>query len=538
MSIVGSLAVLFTGDATSFDAAAKHVNKGLSEFADGVTSVESKMGGMQRVMGGLFSGAVAAGVTGAVKAWLPLEQKIAGLGGLIQDSSVVEEIKGIAQTMSDFANIDESRTLRMAESLKLMGSSKKELGNSLMLVQGMQQASNGMLGDRQAFRMLEAYKQGSSVLFERWIPAMKNARTEEEKSALVREWISRGFDKTSASMNTTAGQMSRASAAAQDIKEEFGKLFTEVLALDVVFGAIGTGLRNLRDWFTQLTPVVRGWVAGLILIVAASGPLIVAFRLLLPLVISLGKSLLAVLLPAVVAVSAAFIGWNLGKTLEQVKVGGSTIGTYMKQLSLSLYEGWTWLWDVMPLKVEAAWNRIKSSIASFKGDEAAAGVYDAAAAQLDAAAKQVMQKRDDAAAANAKWLEEQNKKANETAITSPADFAKRFADNLGSSMNDVVNFGEKIASGSLFKNLLPTTVNPTAPSFNVPGFGAEKNEKKVEGYSAALERGTAAAYSMQVRQQQHLSRIQEASEATAENTSESADLMREMLSMLPQEAAL
>lgn len=544
MNIIGSLGVLLTGDSSSLIQATRAGEQALGGLRDQVSSVSKTLpllrGAINTAIGVTFVGAI----TTAVRAWLPLEEKIAGLGQLIDDSGVVEKMKEIAKSMSDFAGIDETRTFRMAESIKMMGVENKDLAKTLSLVQGIQIASNGMVGERQGLRMLQMYQSGNTKMFERYVSDLGKATTAEQKQALIQDWLTNGLKRKGAEMNSTAGQIKRYHSAQTGLVESMGEMFTRVLQLDRVYGLLATRMRQARDWFDGLSVSTKGWIAAAIILIGVVFPLVTVISLLLPVlkavglaVLSVGGSFLKVLLPAVVAVSAAFLGWNLGKTLNNLQVGGKTIGQYMKELSMSILKGWDWLWDIMPQKVAIAFTKIRLKIAEFRGKDTSMLL-----SQLKLQENVLKEKeglRESRWEMNEDWLKKQQKESEKTAITSWKQFADSFSKNAGDSLGKLLEtlkeVGEKIGSGDLMKSLLSIItpkegVSPKMPEMpEIPQIGEGKAKGEAPQYAAALERGTAGAYSVQVQQVERLSKIQSASEDTADNTETTNTLLEELL---------
>jgi hypothetical protein len=179
-----------------------------------------------------------------------------------------------------------------------------------------------------AFRGLQMFQQtGATMLFSRYIPGMQQM-SKQKQTAKLQDLITRGLAKLKAEAAGTAGSFERMKLAATDMGKEIGDAVSHALRLPEMFNRMTTVVKGLEKSIHDLAPETRKWVVGVGAALALFGPVTLILTKTLNIMVSLvaaafklSKVMVMNVLPAMLAVGAAFAGWEFGKTLREVKIG-------------------------------------------------------------------------------------------------------------------------------------------------------------------------------------------------------------------------
>jgi hypothetical protein len=203
------------------------------------------------------------------------------------------------------------------------------------------------MGEFQAFRSLQMFKQGQTMMMARYVPGIAQM-SKEQQIEKVNELINRGLKKIKDEAATTAGAFKLMKLMAEDVDKEIGKVLNKVLHLPAVFQRMAGHYRGLKEQIAKMSEGTQRWVVGIGLALALAGPLTFAFTKLFNILTSLagaafafGKALITTVLPAVLFVLAAFMGYEILKTLGQWKIGLLTISQWTELAIVKMMNMWS-----------------------------------------------------------------------------------------------------------------------------------------------------------------------------------------------------
>ena len=91
---------------------------------------------------------------------------------------------------------------------------------------------------------------GEMTMLQRYIPALRQATTEAEKTALVHDMMAKGFKQAQAEAETTRGGFTQLKNAAGDMAEAIGGVIVETLTLNTQTG-------SLKDTVTEWSDTIQ-----------------------------------------------------------------------------------------------------------------------------------------------------------------------------------------------------------------------------------------------------------------------------------------
>jgi hypothetical protein len=556
MTIVGSLGILFEGNTSPLRQSADEAGGILSNFVERARVTMDTLAAVGESLSSQISAPVISAVRGMVQEWWVYEKELTGVTALMAEGFDTKKLETDIRKLRDVFQIDDKRVMGFMGKLKGMGVADKDLTNvttaTLALSKGTGQA------EMSAYRMITAYQNGNTVLFERYIPALREATSAEEKQALVNEFLQKNIERASKQSAEGAGAQQKFANAVADIRREIGELFTETLPLtNLINMAVGV-FRALRERIEELSPATKRWITALALVAVGIGPVMSFVGTAIPIIMALGKafitvgtSILKVLVPAVLVAGAAFAGWNLGKTLNDVKIGSETIGSWVQLWLQRLMQGWDTLLETLPRKAEIAYAKTRRFFAKDENE----GKWTAQIEAAEAALKEINDRHERLSKANDESWRRQADENNKTAITSFGGFWDRFAENgaesFGKIKDAIGGLVGKLGGGEIgawFDGVLkdiqakiPGAGNLDQLAFEglgLPGVGKDQ-DKGLSGssgpsHAAALEKGSVAAYSAELASQRSLSKIEKSGQMTADNTKKLVGLVGAMLDAQPE----
>ena len=228
---VDSVGVMFEGDSTSLGNTITHLTGMLKSFSHvaeqaghvaeaamggGPTGVigalkgmipagaaaEGALGGLLAMLGAVAAAAVAVGI--AIKEYAGYEYALAGLRSITSTNTSTEKLQeGIEGVSREFRRSEES-VISLMTRLRQFGVEEEKLTQTTRAVMALSKGTG--MGEFQAFRALEQFQQtGTSMLLTRYIPALKNAQSEAEKTALIQDRINKGMSINAAESFTISG---------------------------------------------------------------------------------------------------------------------------------------------------------------------------------------------------------------------------------------------------------------------------------------------------------------------------------------------
>lgn len=336
MNIIDSIGVLLGGESRGFDQMMDNADKRLEAFDQKATAWGAKMS--------LYVGAplLALGIK-SVWAFASQEKAIVGLQSQI-DKADAEPLIKFADDVQDALGKDNTAIIQLMTRFAQMGVAANKLKQTTTNVLGFSEETG--MGEFQAFRSLQMLKYGQTMMMARYVPGIAQM-SKEQQIEKVNELINRGLKKIKDEATTTAGAFKLMKLMAGDVDKEVGNILNKVLHLPAVFQRMAGYYRGLKAEILKMSEGTQRWVVGIGLALALVGPVTLVFTKLFNIMASLagaafkfGKALFTSVLPAVLFVLAAFMGYEIMKTLGQWKVGLLTISQWTELAVVKMMGTW------------------------------------------------------------------------------------------------------------------------------------------------------------------------------------------------------
>lgn len=336
MNIVDSIGVMLGGDSRPFDKMMEEAGKRLDSFDKRMSAWSAKMS--------IYVSAPLMAV-GTRNVFLFAEQEKAIMGLQAQLGKVsAKPFVDFSNELQNALGKDDDAMVALMSRFASMGVEAGKLKRTTVNALGLS-AATGM-GEFQAFRAMQMLKQGQTMLFARYIPGLARM-SRDEQFEKVSELINRGLAKMRAESMGVAGSFRAMKLAMDDTAKASGDMISRQLHLPEMF-------RRLQGFAMQLESRIRGlpestqkWIVYLGTALALVGPisfaLTKAYNIMGSLIgaaITFGRTLFTTALPAILAIGAAFLGWELLKTLSDVQVGLYTIGQWTELTVLNMMKAW------------------------------------------------------------------------------------------------------------------------------------------------------------------------------------------------------
>ena len=350
MNIIDSIGVLLGGESRGFDRMMDNADKRLEAFDQKATAWGAKMS--------LYVGAplLALGTKG-VWAFASQEKAIVGLQSQV-DKADAEPLIKFANDIQEALGKDDTAMIQLMTRFAQMGVAANKLKQTTVNTLGFSGATG--MEEFQAFRSLQMFKQGQTMMMARYVPGIAQMSAEQQIEK-VNELINRGLKKIKDEAFTTAGGFKLMKLMAGDVDKEVGNILNKVLHLPAVFQRIAGYYRGLKEQIAKMSEGTQRWVVGIGLALALVGPITLAFTKLFNIMSSLagaafkfGKALFTSVLPAALIVLAAFMGYEITKTLGQWKIGLLTISQWTELAVVKMMGTWDKYFGYIRARMNAA----------------------------------------------------------------------------------------------------------------------------------------------------------------------------------------
>lgn len=266
-------------------------------------------------------------------------------------STNTKQVENFAAAIQNETGVGDEVLISRAARLKLLGVETSKLEEATKGTVAL--AAAGMEGDA-AIKAMAGAMQGNYAMLTRYVPALKQATSEEEKAQIVKDLLTRGYQQQKDQLGTVAGQWTALKGRVGDAWEEFGKIISQSAGVAEVLEIAAEKVK----WFGQ---AVSDWAAG--------GGVVT----LIALVKSFGSNVQYNFLMASNYVQTFF---------ASIGDGADTVFSYVKGVvdswALQVYEGFKFVGDY----AVAVWEKIKRPWKEFTPPS-----IDAYIAALDAARK-------------------------------------------------------------------------------------------------------------------------------------------------------
>lgn len=163
-------------------------------------------------------------------------------------AGIVPKLKKVAAAIQDETGAADESTLAGMAKLKMLGVQTSKLEEAAKATIAL--TSVGLKGES-AQRAVALAMQGNYDMLNRYIPAIRNATSEQEKAAAFNDLVSRGYEQQKDVLNTTSGAWNALKGRVGDAWEETGKVIEQNSSLTTVLQKVGDEVKELTQSFSD-----------------------------------------------------------------------------------------------------------------------------------------------------------------------------------------------------------------------------------------------------------------------------------------------
>lgn len=175
-----------------------------------------------------------------------------------------------AKTINDAADQTQSMTTvgneqyqKLAVLAKAYGTVNKDVNDTVKTAIGLStQFEAAGLGQEQALKMIAQAQNGNYKALVRYIPALKNAKSEQEALTMINELGAKGFETATKYAETYGGRLEQVKNASGDLKETIGEgVMTGLFSTDEAGNAVN--LINVMNTALQKSGLIKEYFKGI-----------------------------------------------------------------------------------------------------------------------------------------------------------------------------------------------------------------------------------------------------------------------------------
>lgn len=243
-------------------------SKDLDNAARKLAKTGKKFESIGKNMSVAFTLPLVAGAYKSVQAYGEEEKALNSLSAAMEANGkdvakLLPEYEQFASEIQKITTVGDETTLSLLQLAETMGSAspKEAAKNAISL-------SKALGIDLQtATKMAVLAQSGQYTMLQRYVPALRAAKTETEKAAVVQKLFANGWNIATAEVNTFSGSMIQMKNALGDAMEKIGaKLAPMLTKLSVRIKSMAENFNGLNDGTVRLILLIGG-------LVAAMGPL-------------------------------------------------------------------------------------------------------------------------------------------------------------------------------------------------------------------------------------------------------------------------
>jgi hypothetical protein len=231
---------------------------GLAKAKESLVKLKDSAVAIGKQMAKAFAAASAAAIafgTKAIQAYAKQEGAERKLQAAIEASgesykNAAPELLKLAAAIQDETGAADESTIANLALLKTLGIATSQLPAAAKGMIALEAA--GLKGETAA-RALANAMQGNYTALQRYIPALKNAKTETDKQAILNEFLARGYQIQAAQLNTVSGQWNLLKSRLGDAMEVIGGAIVESRGLT-------EGMKQLGEWVKTTTQRFADWL--------------------------------------------------------------------------------------------------------------------------------------------------------------------------------------------------------------------------------------------------------------------------------------
>ena len=343
----------------------------------------------------------------------------------------IQDEKRIAAAIQDETGVGDEVTLQRMARARALGVETNKLGEA---ARGVIALTNVGMAEEAATRALAQAYAGNYTALQRYIPALKEATTEEEKQEALTAFLSQGYDRQKQTLDTVQGSWAALKGRIVDAKEVVGQAIVENLNLSGVLNALGEKVKSVSARMAEWCQ--SGGLARAILFMRSFA--------------AETKANIAI------AVGELLKWYELAKLYigGPFKVAGATIGAFFNSVVEGAKYAGQWaeyLWKKLTGKdaekpstqmLKAAWDEIGN--AAEKTWQASVEAAKKSNAEIDATMEEVRRKRDEEVSAAQKKYFDSMDKIREKA----KDTGDKIEDAASTAAKVTADTAEKAATAS------------------------------------------------------------------------------------------
>lgn len=234
------------------------------ELAAGLSAASSKLSswsegignGVKYIAAGLAAAGTAAITFGAkaLSAYAESEAATSSMASALRAygedvKSGTALVKQYADAIAKETGAQDDALIARAARLKMLGVETAAMGDALRATEAL--AAYGM-DEEQAIRAVINAREGNFSALQKYIPALQAATTEEEKSAMLQDYLTRGYAIQQEKLGTLSGRWNSLKSAIGDAWEEMGaaiaKNDTIAEGLEFVTGKVVAFSNAVKEW--------------------------------------------------------------------------------------------------------------------------------------------------------------------------------------------------------------------------------------------------------------------------------------------------
>jgi len=378
---LSSLNFILGADIKQFQTKMKRAETGLAK-------VGKKMKSIGKTMSIAVTAPLLAIGTASVIAYDKQIQAVSGLSSQLEMNGkdvakLLPEYKKFASELQNVTTVGDEMSLELMRVAEVMGSvdAKGAARDAIGLSKALKVDLNS------AIKMVALAQVGEFTMLNRYVPALRSAKTETEKYAIAQKLFADGFEKAKTEAKEGLGPLKQIGNTLSDLTEDFGEIISEAIApfIEKLKGAV-EWMKGLDDSTKKIIAIVGGLAAAIGPVLLVLGflatniipGLITAFGALKGAFISLATTIMANPMGALITLlglaAGAFIifsgrtkdaedaQWKLGDALKNVnKELGQQIWNTLVSGFKRAGEGF--------VKLEGSVNNLKKNISKFSNEE-------------------------------------------------------------------------------------------------------------------------------------------------------------------------
>jgi hypothetical protein len=164
----------------------------------------------------------------------------------------MKKIKAFASAIQNETGIADENTIARAAKLRMLGVEADALEAATKATIALGKAG---MGEEQAIKAVAMARNGNFAALNRYIPALRNAATEEEKAQILNDFLTKGFAAQKEELDTVGGKWNALKGRMGDFMEVVGGAIANT-------GALTGALDKAGDAVQRMGAKLQEWIEG------------------------------------------------------------------------------------------------------------------------------------------------------------------------------------------------------------------------------------------------------------------------------------